>query len=534
MRASFSPPRRTRIALQRTAGPVLLLLALIAPGLGAQTFTTEDPVLRQIWVEGMDRSQIYTLGQALLDSIGPRLTGSPGHLAASDWVRKTYGQWGIAASQEDYGTWLGWDRGRTHIDLVEPRIRTLEGTMLAWSGGTDGPTRGAAVVFPPVGSLSDLNAFLAGAAGKYVMLSPAEGTCRPTDHLREFATESTLEAVQADRQAVRAAWQARLEATGLSMTELALRLEAAGAAGILTSNWPDGWGVMRVFQSATRDIPTLALSCEDYGLVYRLADNEQGPVVEVDADAEFLGQVPAFNTIGRIEGTELPDEYIVLSAHFDSWDASSGATDNGTGTLTMMEAMRILKAAYPSPKRTILVGHWNGEEQGLNGSRAFAVDHPEVLDGMQALFNQDNGTGRVVRISLQGLVGAGAYFGKWLGSVPAELVAEIEVEDPGVPSGGGSDYASFICAGAPAFALGALSWEYSPYTWHTNRDTFDKVMIDDVKNNATLTAMLAYLASEELDRMPRERREMPLDPNTGQAREWPTCRDATRRPAERR
>src|SRR5216117_3598812 len=108
----------------------------------------------------------------------------------------------------------------------------------------------------------------------------------------------------------------------------------------------------------------------------------------------------------------------MLSAHFDSWDGGSGATDNGTGTITMLEAMRILKTVYPNPKRTIIAGHWSGEEEGLVGSRSFAADHPEIVKGLQAAFNQDNGTGRISTISMQGLVGAGEHFAGWLSRVP--------------------------------------------------------------------------------------------------------------------
>ena len=118
-------------------------------------------------------------------------------------------------------------------------------------------------------------------------------------------------------------------------------------------------------------------------------------MLRVAAEGKDLGEVPVHNTIAVIPGSEKPNEYVMLSAHFDSWDGSSGATDNGTGTIVMLEAMRILKQAYPNPKRTIIVGHWAGEEQGLNGSRAFMADHPEIVEGMQALFNQDNGTWRV-------------------------------------------------------------------------------------------------------------------------------------------
>src|SRR5688572_32301576 len=196
----------------------------------------------------------------------------------------------------------------------------------------------------------------------------------------------------------------------------------------------------------------------------------------------------------------------MMSAHFDSWDGGSGATDNGTGTLVMLEAMRLLKKAYPNPKRTIVVGHWSGEEQGLNGSRAWAEDHPEVVKGVQALFNQDNGTGRSQSLSGSGFIAAGASLAQWLSKVPGELAGDVRLSVPGSPGGGGSDHASFVCYGAPAFGLGASDWGYGPYTWHTNRDTYDKIVFEDLTSNATLTAMLVYLASEDPQMVPRDQR----------------------------
>jgi hypothetical protein len=285
--------------------------------------------------------------------------------------------------------------------------------------------------------------------------------------------------------------------------------------------------VNKIFNTRTRSIPSVDVSCEDYGLLFRLTDNGQNPVLRITADAEFLGDVPSFNIIGEIRGSEKPDQYVLLSAHFDSWDAASGATDNATGTVTMLEAMRILKAVYPAPKRTILVGHWNGEEQGLNGSRAFAEDHPEVVAGLQALWNQDNGTGRVVNVSAAGLVKASGYLANWFARLPAEITRHVNLSFPGAPSGGGSDNAAFSCFGAPGFGLGSLDWEYGAYTWHTNRDTFDKVVFDEIRNNATLTAMLAFLAAEEPDQLPRERRVNIVGPG-GRPAEWPTCGKALR------
>jgi hypothetical protein len=279
-----------------------------------------------------------------------------------------------------------------------------------------------------------------------------------------------------------------------------------GAAG------SGGWGVIEVFETYNTRAPAVTLTCEDYGLLFRLAENRQRPMVRLDLDAELLGEQPAFNTIGVIKGTEKPDEYVMLSAHFDSWDGSSGATDNGTGTLMAMEAMRILKLAYPNPKRTIMVGHWNSEEQGLNGSRAFTEDHPEVMKGLQALFNQDNGTGRVQNISAAGLTDIGRHLRAWYGKLPAfytdsmsDNVVAWTFNDRPTGNPGGTDGAVFACYGTPSFGLGALGWNYGTYTWHTNRDTYDKVVFADLRHNATLLALLAYHASEDPEFISREK-----------------------------
>jgi carboxypeptidase Q len=516
--------------MKRFATAALAAVAVLtgtAP-VAAQQFPSDDPVLRQIYQLGMQESQTYRLAQALLDSIGPRLIGTPGLRAANDWAAGVLNGWGVQAENQQYGTWRGWRRGTTHIDLIAPRVRTLEGTMLAWSGGTNNRTvEGQVVLLPEVHSAEEFERWLPSARGKFVAVSFAEPTCRPNRQWQEFATPASFERMQQERDAARAAWNGRMSGVML-LNQVRLRLEQAGAAGILQSYWSNDYGVNKVFSTNTTRIPTLDLSCEDYGLVFRLAENNQGPVMRVRADAEFLGTTPVFNTVGVIRGSELPNEYVMLSAHYDSWDSSSGATDNGTGSVVMLEAMRILKQVYPNPRRTILIGLWGGEEQGLNGSRAFAADNPAVLDGMQALFNQDNGTGRVINISMQGLVNAGGHFGRWMGQIPSDITQHIELTIPGAPGSGGTDHASFICAGAPAFNLSALNWGYGTYTWHTNRDTFDKVVFDDLRNNATLVAMLAYLASEDPQRVPRDRRVMPNSPQSGRQTVWPECRQPDR------
>jgi hypothetical protein len=515
----------------RVVAAVLLALGPVASR--AQTLAVDDAVLSAIWREGMDDSQAERIAQALMDSVGPRLTGSPGHQAGNEWAVAVYRDWGIEARNEPYGTWRGWRRGITHVDLVAPRLRTLEATMLAWSPGSTGLVEGPVVLLPELADSAAFAAWLPRVQGAFVAVSFPQPTCRPDKNWEEFARPETLERMRVARAAALAEWGDRIKATGIEPRHLAARIEDAGAAGVLTSRWSEGWGVDKIFGTSNQRIPVLDLSCEDYGLVARLAERDQGPVLRVSAEAEFLGEVPVHNTIAEIRGRERPAEFIVLSAHFDSWDGASGATDNGTGTVVVMEAMRILETVLPQPRRSILAAHWGGEEQGLNGSRAFTADHPEIVEGLQALFNQDNGTGRIERISAQGLVDAGGTLARWLARVPLEISGHVELQVPGSPGRGGSDYASFLCYGAPAFSLSSLSWDYGTYTWHTTRDTYDKIVFEEVRENAILMAMLAYLASEDPERVPRtQRSEFPVNQATGEATRWPECQAPERSSAE--
>ncbi len=561
-------------------------LAAQGPGAGASS----DPNIARIWRLGMDSSHVKQLAQALFDSVGPRLTGSPGLLAASNWAINQYKSWGIDAKRENYGTWRGWRRGTSHIDLMAPRVRSLDGTMLAWSPGTNGkPINAEVITLPKFSDSTEFVKWLPKAKGKIVMVSPAWPTCRPSEDWFRWSTPESMARIDTEIAVMQREWGPITKADGspdstklyrgtgyslaLGTGTLGTRLEKAGVLATISSrpkiagfpnpfqtagafpgggrggrggggqpgpasdhggganpgapaaggfgggrggaNAPQGsggWGTTEIFETYNTVAPAVTLDCEDYGLVFRLAENKQKPMLRLDLDASLLGEQPVFNTIASIKGSEKPNEYVMLSAHFDSWDGSSGATDNGTGTMMAMEAMRILKAVYPHPKRTILVGHWASEEQGLNGSTAFTEDHPEVMKGLQALFNQDNGTGRVQSVTSSGLSDIGHHLKSWYGKLPPFFVDStshnvVSWAFNDVPTGnpGGTDGAVFACFGTPSFGMGAVSWNYNSYTWHTNRDTYDKVVIDDVKHNATLAAMLAYLASEDPDFIKRDR-----------------------------
>lgn len=505
------------------AVPAILLLTA---QLRAQDATQ---VVAQIEKEATENSQLQSLAHQLMDVIGPRLVGTPQMQAAHDWAVATFAGWGIDAANEQWGTWRGWQRGICHIDLLEPRLVSLHGRQLAWSPGT--PAKGITAGLITLPEVTDSLAFvrwLPQVKGKWVLVSKPQPTGRPDENWEEFATPESFEKMKRHREAQEKAWDDNLSRSGYDSRSLNTALEAAGAAGILQSRWSSAFGANKIFSANTEKIPVIDLSLEDYGMVYRMAVNGNQPRIKVVAESKELGRVPTFNTIARIPGTELPDEYVVLSAHFDSWDGGTGATDNGTGTITMLEAARLLKKVLPNPKRTILIGLWGSEEQGLNGSRAFVEDHPEVVSGLQALFNQDNGTGRVVRISGQGFLHAYEYLGRYLEAVPDTISRHIETTFPGSPGRGGSDYASFVAAGAPAFSLSSLSWDYWNYTWHTNLDTYDKIVFDDVQNNAILTAVLAYMASEDPNRTSREKAVLPTNPRTGEQQQWPEPRTPER------
>lgn len=509
---------------------IYFLIALLC---GTSLAQERDQVIDSIINEANTNSQLERLAHELMDVVGPRLTGTPNMKQANDWAVNQYNKWGISAKNEEWGEWRGWERSVTHIDMVYPRVQTLRGTQLAWSPSTsDKGIEAEVIIFPDFNESTTFINWLPNVKGKFVMVSMKQPTGRPDYNWQEYATEESFIKMKQERADQQTAWNEMLYYTGYSnnRSEASLSdagitvLENAGAAGIIQSRWSKGFGTNKIFSSSTKKIPTVDLELEDYGMLYRMAEYGDKPKVKIVAKSKSLGTVPSFNTIAEIKGTEKPEEYVMLSAHLDSWDGATGATDNGTGTIVMMEAMRILKKMYPNPKRTILVGHWAFEEGGLNGSRAFIEDHPEIVENIQAVFNQDNGTGRVVEITGSGFLNSSDFFGRWLTAVPENVMTHIETDFPGMPTGGGSDHSSFIAVGVPAFRLSSLSWSYGDYTWHTNRDTYDKIVFDDVRNNVILTAILAYMASEDPERTSKEKRILPINSDTGEQETWPVQR----------
>ena len=512
---------------------LLSVLGVAATPVLAQDNPTGDPIVQRIYDEGMRRSQAARLAQVLMDSIGPRLTGSAANRSANDWLVRTYKSWGVDVKNEQYGTWRDWTRGSSGIELVSPRTRVLEATMQAWSAATpaNGITADAVMIPTPaqIGDSAGFARWLAGVKGKFVLVSMPQPTCRPESDIKTWADSATFAGATALRDSVTTDWAKRFATAKVSTRALTSLVERAGAAGILSNSWSRGWGVDKIQSARSNSVPSFDVSCEDYSLLARLSDNNQHPRIRATANATVAAnESPVFNTIATIPGSEKPNEYVMLSAHLDSWDAGSGATDNGTGTITMLEAMRILRAAYPRPKRTIVVGHWSGEEEGDIGSSAFAADHAEILKGLQALFNQDNGTGEVDSVQTNGFLDAAPALARWMSRMPADITKNIALMLPGVAHDESTDSDAFDCRNAPGFFLTSSDWSYGDYTWHTNRDTYDKINFDNVKRNATLIAMFVYEASEDPTFLSRARRVPPTDARTGQPARVPGCSNAPR------
>lgn len=498
----------------------IIISFLLVSGICAQ----DSVLIKNLAKDVSQSSTLEVLATELVDRIGPRLVGSSQMKTAHDWVVEKYKSWGIAAENQQYGQWRGWERGISHIDMMYPRVHSITGRQLAWSPKT--PPAGVTAEVVTIPFAADSNQFkkqLSAVKGKLVMISMPQPTGRTDDSWERFAKEESFEKMKAEREKLNADWMKQFANVGKNARTIQTALENAGAVGLISSNWSRTYGANKIFGANTKKIPVVDISLEDYGLLHRLVRDGQKPRVRIIADSRETGLQPTFNTVAMLKGSQKPEEYVMLSAHLDSWDGGTGATDNATGTIIMMEAMRLLKKWYPNPKRTIIAGHWGSEEQGLNGSRAYVKDHPEIVRNIQAVFNHDGGTGRVNFINGGGFLHGYDFLSRWISAIPKEIGSEIQTAYPGTPSGGGSDHASFLAAGIPAYYLGPVNWDYGIVTWHTNLDTYDKLVFDDIRSSVITTAVLAYMASEEPELVSRERIKLPAGV------QWPQQRDAIRK-----
>lgn len=505
----------------------LFLLTIYAPLLQAQVDTN---ILNAFQKEAQDQSTIRLLGMELIDGIGPRLTGTPQFQQANDWLVKTYSRWHITAENETYGKWKGWERGTSSGKMIYPRFQTLEVRQLAWSPASpkERPIEAEVIALPNLSDSISFQRWLPSVKGKVVLISQPRFSGRPEESWKANALEGDYQTYLKDIKQEDSLWQAQLKAMAITEKSVQKQLEKAGAVALLSSSWSGGWGSSRIFGTKTEQIPHFDLILEDYQLLMRFLSRGITPRVQLQAESKHLGEVAVQNTIARIESPSNPEEYVMLSAHLDSWDPATGATDNGTGTLLMMEVMRLLKKHYPNPKRTIMVGHWGGEEQGLLGSRSFVADHQDLMPKISVLFNQDNGTGRISWINGLGFLDAYDYFDRWMKYLPAENREAIKTHFPGSAGRPNSDYAAFLPYDVPSFFLISEGWDYGTYTWHNNYDSYDKIVWSELERNAVTIATFVYLACEEPEMFSRKKAQLPLNIKTGKRQEWPKAKPVER------
>ncbi len=511
---------------------VVAVLATFPLALVAQTPEKLDyQVLGRIREEGMQRSQVMELVSWLSDVKGPRLTGSPGFKAAGDWTIETLRKWGMAnVHYEPWAFGRGWSLQRFSAHMIEPQIQPLIGYPKAWTPGTNGVITGD-VVQVLISTPADFDKYRGTLKGK-IVLPQAERDVRMLEG-KIVLKMGEKEIAEAESTPIPAAGNVRPTRPTVTPAQLNKFFVDEGVAAVLdrgadsdestggsdlswTTQRVDG-GTIFVGSGGGREpnaapVPVqVTLAVEHYNRMVRILEKGVPVKVELDVRVQFHneGETPnGFNIIAELPGTDpkLKDEIVLLGAHLDSWHAGTGATDNATGTAAMLEAMRILKTLGIQPRRTIRIGLWGAEEQGLLGSRQYVKEH--IADGTtlkpeyarhSAYFNLDNGTGRIRGVWLQQNFGVLPVFQQWI--TPLKYLGVTTLGPRSVTS---TDHVPFDAAGIPGFQFMQERLEYNSRTHHSNMDVVDHVQRDDMVQMATVVAWFAYNAAMRDEKLPRK------------------------------
>jgi hypothetical protein len=492
-------------------------------------------MVTKIRQEGYRHSQVMETASELMDRIGPRLTGSPQVKAANDWTRQRLSEWGLAnAHLEAWGPFgRGWSYEKSTVRMLAPDHAELTALPVGWTPGTNGPIRGK-VVHIALKAKEDLDKYKGQIAGKIVLYGDFP---KMDDHSKpdiERYDEKSLADVykyeapggprRYDREAYIKRAELRREAEKLYETEKPL-VVLEGGRGDLGTFGVQGGDWKRSKPVPTH--PTLILEPEHFGRIARLVDRDVPVELEVEVVTRIIDEDQMqWNTIAEIPGTDKKDEVVMLGAHLDSWYGGTGATDNGAGTVATMEAMRILKAIGAKPRRTIRIGLWTGEEQGVYGSRAYVNQHfasrPPLTKEEEALpwyrqkekwpltlkpehaklaayFNLDNGSGKIRGIYCEDNAGVVPIFEAWLAPFH-DLGANVVTMN----RTGGTDHESFDGVGLPGFQFIQDALDYETRTHHTNMDLYERLSKDDLVQASVILASFAYNAATRDAPLPRK------------------------------
>jgi carboxypeptidase Q len=521
--------------------------------------------------EGLNHSHVMEFATALMDGIGPRLTGSPNLAKANAWTRDTLTKIGLEnAHLEDWGEFgIGWQQLNTWARMTVPDTAILIVQATPWSPSTPGPVTGD-VVFVSIQNEKDFDQYKGKLAGKVVLFGAMREVPPVDKPLFERYTDKELEdlaefPVNANAGGLSPEMQARLHdrmerlrlidkiAQFFADEKVAAVIEPSrdgknggGSGGTFFDDNGATLGRTPYLADKAVKIPVVVAAIESYGRLYRLTQVHAPVSVEIDVETKVTGDHEhGFDTVAEIPGTDpkLKEQVVMLGGHLDSWIAGTGATDNGAGTIVAMEAVRILKALDIKPRRTIRIALWTGEEQGLFGSKGFCTQHfgsaalstapdqlqlPEFMRRavgpltvkpeqklISAYFNVDNGTGKIRGIYTQGNAAIAPIFAQWIAPLKDLGVTTITMRNTG-----GTDHLSFDAVGIPGFQFIQDDLDYESRTHHSNQDVVERLQPSDLKQIATVEAIFVYNAAQRDQMMPRkplpqpdqeEKRRAPLD-----------------------
>lgn len=523
-----------------------ILLAILSPfAANSQAENIDAAMMQRIRKEGLDNSKVMDIAFNLTDKSGNRLTASPGFMRAANYAKEMLKVWGLAnAAVEPWGEFgKGWELEKSYVAITAPYYKPLSAYPKAWTGGTKGMKSGDILVISAKDSV-ELENYRGQLKGRLVMMDQmneykisftADAHRYTNEELETMANAKPLPPRQPIDRNDTAALRRQRElfanrGGGNSARVMALLKEMAkseGAIAIISNGSTrshDGTIFAQGGGSYKKDDPEnfldIVLGIEDYNTILRLSKSNVPVKMDVDVKTRFQTKdLQGYNVIADIPGTDplLKDEIVMIGAHLDSWQTGTGATDNASGSSVMLEAIRILKALGVQPKRTIRIGLWSGEEEGLLGSRGYVKKTfadpatMELLPSHQKFstyFNIDNGTGKIRGIYLQGNEACKDIFTQWLAPFH-----DLGAKTVTINNTGGTDHLAFDAVGLPGFQFIQDPIEYNTRTHHSNMDVYDHLISDDLKQMATIVAAFVYDAAQRDSKLPRK--ELPKPRQAG-------------------
>jgi len=442
----------------------------------------------------------YTRLETLCDDIGHRLSGSPQLDAAITWATDAMREDGLDNVHTEAVTVPAWVRGKEAAWLVEPARRKLSILGLGNSVGT--PAEGITAPLVVVGSFEELEALGESVRGAIVLYDVPFTTYGET---------------------------VRFRVRGPS------RAAALGAVGVLVrSVGPISYdtphtGTLYYSEDETIPrIPAAAVTIENATMLRRMQERGTPHPVHLEMEAHFAPDAPSANVVGEVRGSERPEEVVVIGGHLDSWDVGQGAQDDGVGCVIAMEAARLIHALGLHPRRTIRVVLFTNEENGSRGGRTYAKTHRAELGKVVAAIESDSGNGRADGFSVdvralprelpegaseealqaekdRAEAEAAPVREKALAAAQSlgELLAPL---DAGTMEAGyaGTDISAMVHAGVTGLGLNHDTTKYFEIH-HTNADTFDKIIPEDLRHNVAVMAVMAYLLADGPGRLTADR-----------------------------